>query len=124
MKKCALLSLLCALALALLLGTAVADEQLPKMEAYYNATYLKTDGSTGTMLCTTYNPAAAEITTGWYAVWPDYTFQIGHMVTVSGNVNLVLPDDSRISFNAGLYVPSGSSLTTIIVYCFPSWFRW
>lgn len=79
-----------------------------------NVTYLDEDGNTQT--CTSATNVSDTDTTwneGWYVV--DGTVQIDNTIEVSGNVNLILADNSTLTINCtsgnGILVDENASLT-------------
>ena len=65
----------------------------------------------GTQEC---QPVTKNMTTGWYYVTPDYSSWImafEDRIEVSGNVNLILVDNTLLNAKSGIHVPAGSSLT-------------
>ncbi len=87
-------------------------EKAPK---YAIVNYLDTDGETKPVECTIIDDARKNMTNGWYAVTNSISFTKG--MTVTDDVKLILADGVTLSVSnshngeAGINVPSGSSLT-------------
>ena len=79
-----------------------------------NETYIDASGSPQTAECSAVGSGTTTLESGWYAV--DGNVTISSTVTVSGNAHLILKDGSKLtisvtSYDAGIGIPSGSSLT-------------
>ena len=82
--------------------------------------YLNVDatGDHGTAYCSTYTKMSTltdngvtlsgSTTNGWYVVDQNLTFN--KRITISGTVNLILMDNTGLTANKGIFVPSGATL--------------
>ena len=63
---------------------------------------------TGTAECTMIKASTTSLTSGWYAVKGDVT--IADRISISGTVDLILTDGSKLTAGNGIYLPEGSTL--------------
>ena len=72
------------------------------------------DGDHGMAECSTYTLMSTltdngvTLSNGWYVVDKNLTFN--KRITISGTVNLILMDNTRLTANKGVFVPSGATL--------------
>lgn len=88
---------------------ALSSKDYPITYREYNA-----DGTFDNKTINTYKYLTINdtlLTDGWYVVSGDSTYPNGTSIGVSGNVNLILEDDSTLSVTKGIRVSDGNTLT-------------
>ena len=98
MKKITAITILLAMALAILPFTFASAESISYVDASGNPQ--------GRKDC---KPVAQTMTTGWYYVDSDRTFD--KRMEVSGDVNLILRNYRTLNAKGGIHIPNGSKLT-------------
>ena len=72
-------------------------------EASVNANYIDENGDGQSAECTVITPSTTTLNAGWYVVNSDVS--ISQMLTVSGEVNIILADGARLAVTGDQYQP-------------------